>query len=382
MWLDTYIEYASEITDAPTIFHKYTGLSIAASALEDKVYFKFGDQLMRPNMWICLVAGSSVARKSTSLHIGRGIYKAATNKTTYPDEFSQESLVERFAAQPCGTMVASEFINLVSCIKRGYNEGCMGFLADLYDCPTDYYKSLKSGDHYINSPAINILAATTVEWFLDRLTPDDWAGGFVPRFLLIPFLSGSTRFLALPPPVDEAKRNKVSNGLRAMRNSRGEMYFSEETREIYKRWYARHSSRDGLPPRFVGSYHRMASMSIKLAMVFECMKRQATTKTEITVESLREATDCIDEASEMMCALVSDNFAFSKYEKERSILLGVIKMTEDGTIDHSDFLKKSKMSGMEFNRVIDTMVESDELSVEYIHSSTKRKKRYRINDGR
>lgn len=376
-WRQSYLDYAAEITDAPIIFHKYTALSLAASALEDRIYFKFGDQMMRPNLWICMVAGSSVARKSTSLSIGKRIYEAGIGKQTYPDEFSQEAFIEMMSAQPGGCIFASEFINLVSCMKKDYNAGMMGFLADIYDSPPHYRRTLIKREYYINNPSLNILAATTVEWFLERLTPDDWSGGFVPRFLLIPFLKERENLMALPPPACPHKKQRVANGLRLLTKSHGELYFEPDVRRQYEAWYEKHSNRGGLPSRFLGSYHRMAVMAIKLAMIIECLESPATTKTPISGESLLEATDCIDEASKLMCGLVEDNLAFTKYEKERALIIGIIKR-EGGTLDHSSLLKRSKMPGRQFNSIIDTMLECSELERSYVNTPTKKKTVYEL----
>lgn len=381
LWIDAYVDFASTITDAPPVFHKYSGLSIAAAALESHVYFRFGDQQMRPNLWVCVVAGSSVARKSTSISIARGVYTGAVNKPCYPDEFSQESFVDLLAGQPNGLLHSSEFINLVSCIKKEYNQGVMGFLADMYDCPKQYHRCLKSRDYYINNPSVNILAATTVEWFLGRLTEDDWAGGFVPRFLLVPFLHGSTKKMALPPPVDQKEKARITNGLRSIGRSRGELYFDDDVRAQYEQWYEKHSNRDGLPIRFLGSYHRMAVMAIKLAMVFQCMKTIVRDKAAITSESLGQATDCIDELADKLCGLVEDNLGFSKFEKERNLLITLLREYQDQnarskmeqSMPHSVLLRRSKMPVQQFRSVMETLVESGDVETLYVYSEANRK---------
>ena len=42
-FLNSYVQYASEITDAPVEFHDFTGLAILSAAIGNKVHFEFAD---------------------------------------------------------------------------------------------------------------------------------------------------------------------------------------------------------------------------------------------------------------------------------------------------------------------------------------------------
>lgn len=379
-FLELYLRYATEITDAPELFHRYAALAISAGAIGNRVCYRFGDLLLRPNLWICLIAPSSVGRKTTSLNIGKRIFNGVMPGRVMPEEFSAESLIQSMAASPESMFFASEFVALVSCIKKGYNEGLMGTLADLYDSPPMYSRQLRSGHYEIANAAPNILAATTVEWFLEKLTPEDWAGGFVPRFLLVPQIDQNRKLVALPPPADEQKRRRLTAHLELMKRVHGEMVMSVEAKQHYINWYETHVTRRDLPPAFSSTYHRMAVQAIKIAMVLRCMEDPTTVKGQVilTRDIMSAATGEIDFLCRALAGLQRDKLAFTPHEKRRQKIVDLLRHAKDSTSDHSPLLRSSGMDSMEFNRVISTLVDDETLDVQFIREGRKPRKVYRL----
>ena len=103
-----------------------------------------------------------------------------------PNDFSREKLIENLGKQPAGIFPVYEFGEFMSKFNRDYMLGVKEFLADLWDSPSQYKRSLKGCDVTINNPAISLLGATTIEWLEDKLTQSDLRGGFFPEYFSYP----------------------------------------------------------------------------------------------------------------------------------------------------------------------------------------------------
>ena len=106
-------------------------------------------------------------------------------------------------------------------------------------------------------------------------------------------------------------------------------------------------------------------------------------KAPITAESLEQATSCIDELAEALCGLVEDNLGFSKFEKERSLLLAIMRewvsaqgkthSAEERAMPHSLLLRRSKMPVHQFRSVMETLVESGDVRNHSLYGEAGRK---------
>ena len=72
-WLDAYMEYTSN-SEPPTLFRKWTGISVIAAALQRKCYVDWGMLTFYPNLYIILV-GPSGTRKGTAMYPGQDLLR-------------------------------------------------------------------------------------------------------------------------------------------------------------------------------------------------------------------------------------------------------------------------------------------------------------------
>ncbi len=332
---------------------------MVGAALGNRVFYRFGDISMRPNIWCLIVAPSSSCRKSTSIAIGQRLFERSLGHRTLPSAFSQEAFMGILDGNPEGLIFSSEFLDLIGCVKKPYNDGLMGFMSDMYDCPPRYTRTLRKQTFTITNPSLSILAATTVEWMVEKIDPEDWAGGFIPRFLLVPFMGERTKFMALPPPADNVVASQLEAELGLFSECFGEFKLSPEVIKQYEEWYFRHSSREGMPPMFSGSQHRMATTALKLAMIYHAMADRRSVRGEayISSEAMKMATDDIGELFGLLCSLTNDRVAFTSFERDKNTILQIL-VSRGGSLGHSKLLKYSRMRAFQFKGLMDTLMES------------------------
>src|SRR3989304_3083624 len=92
-FLKAYTDYASRLTDAPPLFHLWTGIGLLATALGNEAFVWNWGRRICANMWIVLLAPSGVLRKTTALNIGQSVLleqTAGVADRLWPSEWSFE----------------------------------------------------------------------------------------------------------------------------------------------------------------------------------------------------------------------------------------------------------------------------------------------------
>jgi len=216
-WIREYIDYAEKQTDAPRIFQLFAALWCLSVTVERKVAIPyFGVRPLYPNLWVVLIAPSSTYHKSTVVDIAADM---ASNTGAYllPQEFSQEQLIGELSSHPRGSFLWSEFGQPLAAFERDYMSGVKDLLANLYDCPEFYERSLRAGVLRVEQPYLSALAATNIDWMVDKKRiSNDLRGGFLARWLYVPHTSKSFT-LEEPNPVDWGWRAELARTLRQIR---------------------------------------------------------------------------------------------------------------------------------------------------------------------
>ena len=87
---DSYTEYAGEFTDAPKMFHRFMSYFLISTAVRRKAYVVQGHKRIYPNLWMVLLAPSSLFHKSYALSVAGDILRAAITGMTRTNEWSHE----------------------------------------------------------------------------------------------------------------------------------------------------------------------------------------------------------------------------------------------------------------------------------------------------
>src|SRR5258707_15715996 len=108
-FLDAYNEYAVELTDAPSIFSKFSAYSVLSTMVCRRVWMSYGKFPLYPNLWMIFMGRSGGMRKTTAMNTGREFVYQINPSMIMPDEFTQEGIFKTLQAQGQGTFYFSEF---------------------------------------------------------------------------------------------------------------------------------------------------------------------------------------------------------------------------------------------------------------------------------
>src|SRR3989304_5847477 len=92
-FLRDFVEYFSEQTDAPQLFHLILAYATLAAVVGNRAYFTLAGDRLFPNLWVVIIGPSGSSRKSTSLNKSRGCVSAIDPKAILPADFTTEALI-------------------------------------------------------------------------------------------------------------------------------------------------------------------------------------------------------------------------------------------------------------------------------------------------
>jgi len=370
-FLSAYVEYAQEFCHAPGQFHRFAAMNALSTALGSRVRMAWGDNWIYPNLWLLLLAESSISAKTTAMKISSRIMSQVPGMNMFPNEFSREGLVKLLEEHKSGTFLISEFSQFMGLTRAGYNEGVLGFLTDIYDVPETYRRVLQKGEFNLVRPCVNILACSTPDYM--SANEDEWMSGFGPRFLLI--ADEATRFIPIPPPSDERKRNKLACFLRNAQTVRGIAVFEEP--DMYADWATRQWKDLRRRPSLERAWSaRVRDYVVKIAMIIEIAhwtalwdhgmpkpdSREAflsgkVGKIKISQQSLMEAIDLCDEVSgKQLKAYAESSVVSTKYSKQMESVVQAIAHFGNPA-KRTDVLRRTKMPRKVLDEIVNTLVE-------------------------
>jgi len=379
-----YIDYASEMTDAPIRFHLMGAFHTISSLLRNKLKIEFGAYTLKPNIYSVCLAKSSQFRKSTVLNISKKILqqfeenepeeesekKKKSAKIIYPNEFSRESLYPIIQDQPTGTFFINEIKGFLSMLCRFYNEGLKEFFTDIYD-GGNIRRTLKKSDYYIKNPCVSIFSASTVEWFVKSLSNDDLAGGFLYRFLYLPARI-QERYIPFPPLEDKAKTQKIvetANSINSLPS--GLVILGEEAEKHYKKW-ATKFHRKQTEKHFEPFIERYSQYALKLAILYDVQNGTVDYDSEkqiytLPLESLKYGTSTIEFFFQETQRLFREEVSFSKSERIQLSIMKILRQAGNRGLSRSDVYKKTRNLGKkERQEALDFLLETGEISYEEI----------------
>ena len=186
-FIERYQEWATTRTDAPREFHIGGALMALSSALSSKMVIgtKFGD--VRPNIWVMLLADSTISRKTTSMRLSMEVTEGAGIDALLATDGSIEGLLTELSARENtpSVFMRDEFTSLVEgAKKKDYMSGFLTDLCGLYDGGR-IKRRLRKETIQAKQPIFLLFAGGVETRLLDILGHEDITSGFIPRFLPI-----------------------------------------------------------------------------------------------------------------------------------------------------------------------------------------------------
>jgi len=357
-FLAEYVAYASEFTDAPVQFHVATALSLVSTVLARTVYINRGCNKLFPVLWVAVLAESGI-RKSTSQDIGKDLLRAVYPHRIASNEFTKESLVEELSDCPVKILCFNEISSLLAQAEASYNRGMKTILVDLYDCPPYYTRKLTGKVSTIKEPFLNILGASTTEWFIEHIKEAELRSGFLARFIYI-CADKRAKSLPLPPPADLKQRNGLIKELQRLGKKHGEIRLSAEARKIYEAWYVQHEDQlknEPLRSIFSPFYVRFSDYLLKIAMLFAINDHVL----EISQSHMERAIVFTDYFKDNLRYYLTNEMAFSPFAKEKNKLKKMIQNSGFEGVNHSKLLRNSNKASNVLAHYIVTLIDCGDI---------------------
>lgn len=190
--------YAASRTDAPRDFHRLNAYVLTAAAVDRAWRLDLSTGPVYPNVYVLALAGSG-ERKSTALALAEDVARLAFAKPplVLANEYSPEGLladlaveitngpnVEHPRAQSRGVLYGDEAGRLFGMMgERSYGAGLKDILAHAWGAKDEYARRIKLTRYTLRSLYLNMILTTTISRFVEKVTPEDVASGFLPRFL-------------------------------------------------------------------------------------------------------------------------------------------------------------------------------------------------------
>ena len=287
-WITEYLDWTTE-TESPTIFHKWTAISVIAAVLRRKVWFNFGRIRVHPNCYIVFVAEPGIARKTQAISFGEELLSQISGITTAADTTTIQALLDDLQESVTSNLLPNgeTFSHASLSVLSGEFESFLGdkkdnarmlvILTDLFDCKNKPFRTRTrhSGSNELPSPFLNIIAATTPDSLANSLPSTAVGGGLTSRIIFIGS-QGKTKKVDVPVDPPAEQREKLIQDLAVISRISGDYNFSPAGRSWWRKFYAKYEEQDPKrickDPAFRGWYSRKPLYILKLGTILTASK--------------------------------------------------------------------------------------------------------------
>lgn len=319
-WLKAYVQHTAA-SEAPDIFHFWTGVVTIGGALRRKVW---KDELIFqwvPNFYVVLVAPPGVATKSTSINLGMRLLRQVDGVHFGPESMTWQALGESLSTsqeyfQFVDPMTGQMVQQVMSCLTipiselgtflRTDDSALISFLTRMWDGQKEpfQHKTKSAGNVDVENPWLNVIGATTPSWMRNNFSENLVGEGLTSRVVFV-YAEEKRHYTAYPSKmvrsVDYADtEKKLVDDLREIASLAGPYLLTSDAEAWGEAWYKDHyQKRDATlsSDRFGGYIARKQTHLHKLAMVFAAAKRDQLL---IEKEDLEEAALILKETEKSM----------------------------------------------------------------------------------
>ncbi len=352
-----YVDYATQQTDAPQIFHLAVGLSVISAVVGNRIWIMSWGQRIYPSMWNLILAPSGFYRKTTSMRIGIGVLQNVVPMEILASEFTPEALHEKLSCHSTGIVPIWEFGAFLKSLDKEYNSGCKELLTELFDCGFRRRQTRKfTGD--ITNASVSIIAGSTLSWIVDRITKGDIESGFLCRFIFWPATTKlEDKGILTEPPL--YMLDSLKNRLWKILGVEGEAILNGEVKAIYQEWVKKHEREiddNQLPQQLHGFYTRLSTYVLKIALLYELSMSQ---RKEVTAEAFNYAIRLVEYLKDYIVKLICSELVTTKDGRDIKYVRDLITSSAGAT--KAKLLRESSMTKRRFEELLNTLIESGQV---------------------
>jgi hypothetical protein len=321
-FLRIYLEHIAKVTDAPCEFIVFSGLALL-SAILHKFYF-FYPRKTPLNLYILLLAESTVRRKSVCTDIASDYLAEVNPELLFPESFTSEALLEILAKRSRGLLTWRELIQVKEFqFGSDYNRGLPSLLTDLYDFKPLVRRWTKGeGETTISEPILSILAAGIASWLVDSMRKIDFQGGIWTRFLFVPANEDIKPKFRLPERF--IINLAILEKLRLLNSLEPKEMNLDKIKPLMLAWGSDHLERIQhlKMPIAQASFSRLEVALVKIACLLQLAQNQSTI---IEPETFQEAVGYIEFVRSRLSAFFEEEIAFSELDKTKGKIIKLLR---------------------------------------------------------
>ncbi len=362
-------------TDAPVEFLTAAGLVAAAAAVGKRYYLRLGTDVIYANLWLALLADSTLPRKTTALGITHYCQHKSHGEWTLPRAGSPEGFVQALVDRNgAGVQIISELGGWLKAMDRAYMAGFKEVLTELYDSIPKFdaqrtrkkvagEKEKQVDSDVITWPALSLFGASTRGWLNSNLTDADVQSGFLARWLFVPVdrrTRGKMAATRRQVPQAEAVQQIVGT---LQRLQDGPEHASAEgppgrhitlqnfAKGYYEHWVQQYP-RD--VPEAAPFYERLETTVLKLALL--CARLQGS-DTEILRPAMQAACLLGDFFAKSIGYVLGSELALGLFAQQKQKVLSLLEAAPGRCLAKQVLYWKTGWDKKTLDRVLEVLVE-------------------------
>lgn len=242
-FVNDFLEYAEDL-ESPTCFIEWSSFAAISAILRDNVYLDKGASKIYPNIYVLLVADSSISRKGAPLNLVEGLIGEIRNTKVISGRWSIQGAMRKLqrAENINGTMIkgASAIIyaeELASSVVE--DPATPKILTDWYDFHEQWDNTLVSGEFSLSNVCITMLAASNEDYLSDVYTRQAVSGGLLARTFIIRGYGRRRKNSRQYVDLDKYKKRKprLLEHLKRISKYKGTVQSDEDAKKEFHDWY-------------------------------------------------------------------------------------------------------------------------------------------------
>lgn len=365
---DLYVEYASEITDAPRLYQEWLAYLVVSSVLNKSVWMDYGGFMkIHPNIYLLIIGPSSIYRKSFSQDLAGFMVREVYPEFEIMDTSSREAFISELAREDrvpngSGVILIDELAGWMARAKTSTHFA--GMIQDLSSAFTGRTIARRVGISEkekqvfrVPDPFLNISAACSFDWLTKCIETSDLTGGFLARFLWIVAPEKTGTHWSEARHGNAATRGMIIERLHNLRNLVGAMEWTPAAKAYWDFWYSDFRTRNH-GGRWDANFERMTNQARKVAMI------NAAQDTRLQIE-LTDLEDAVAMVEPLVDHLNEVAIGDSPEEILRQRIIQFMKRRVPTAVTKSDLL--NGVSGLDKKRLeaaMETLLESERVIVD------------------
>lgn len=371
-WLETYSQFSEPFSEAPTVYHLWTALTIVSSVLKRSVYRDRKRFFTYPNLYTFLV-GPPGTKKSSAINIGERLLRQVQDAPFIIDTFhTAPYLVTALTGvstnyKPGKTPYIILADEAPAFFRRAkYAEDLIPLLIRHYDCKSGGAggTQLRGLENIVNPYACGLFGVVP-DILVDIMPPEVIRGGFASRVMWV-YSDDTSKCIAFPeniPDPNPKLEGDLVHDLNAMGLMKGEMTLTKTCEKEYNDWYQAHKS--GMvqqvdDPRRIGYANRKPEMVFKVMMLLSVAENDGLlVETKHFQQSLKLIEMLEPDLPKVYRATSREGQIMDNVDKIKEFIL----IKQGGAVDRSTLTKYCWNNGIMLQEQVDCLAQLIQMGI-------------------